>query len=267
MRKRSILTAGLIAAVAAAIVATAAIAATTGAGVTTPDGNTQAVGVMITPKKLGKKTYTPGALEATTKLTTSAASGVPSPTVRVVLDFDKNAKLFTKGIPTCDPAKLQNTSTEVAKQLCGSAIIGSGTATALLPVGSTVYTVNQVVTAFNGVPQGGKPVVILHTYGTTPIQTTLVLVGAVTNYNKEGYGPRLDLEVPKIAGGTGALTDFNVKISKKYKYKGKAVSFISAKCPKSGKLKARAQFTFLDGQSSTPTTTQTCKQQPEPKKK
>jgi hypothetical protein len=267
MRKRSLLIAGLAATVAAAIVASAAIAGSTGAGVTTPDGNTQSVGVLVTPKTLAKKTYTAASLEATTKLTTSAASGVPSPTVRVVLDFDKNAKLFTKGIPTCDPAKLQNTSTEVAERECGKAKIGSGTASALLPVGTTIYTVNQVVTAFNGVPQGGKPVVILHTYGTTPIQTTLVLVGAITNYNKEGYGPRLDLEVPKIAGGAGALTDFNVKITKKYKYKGKPASFISAKCPNSGKLKARAQFIFLDGQSSTPTSVQTCKQKPEPKKK
>ncbi len=260
MRKRSFLIAGLAATVAVAIAATAAIAGSTGAGVTTPDGNTQSVGVLITPKKLGKKTYTAANLEATTKLTTSAASGVPSPTVRVVLDFDKNAKIFTKGIPTCDPAKLQNTSTDVAKQLCGSAIIGTGTASALLPVGEKIYTVSPVVTAFNGVPKGGKPVVILHTYSTTPIQTTLILYGPVSNFNKEGYGPRLDLTVPLIAGGQGALTDFNVKINKKYKYKGQPVSFISAKCPNSGKLKARAQFTFLDGQSSTPTSTQTCTQ-------
>jgi hypothetical protein len=267
MRKRSFLIAGLAAVAATAIVVSAAIAGSVGAGVTTPDGNTQAVGVLITPKKLSKTVYTAGALEATTKLTTTAASGIPSPTTRVVLDFDKNAKLFTKGIPTCDPAKLQSTSTDIALQECGSAKIGSGAATALLPVGEKIYTVNQTVTAFNGVPQGGKPVVILHTYGATPIQSTLVLIGSVTNYNKEGYGPRLDLTVPLIAGGSGALTDFNVKISKKYKYKGKPVSFISAKCPKSRKLKARAQFTFLDGQTSTPTTTQSCAQKPEPKRK
>jgi len=258
MRNRSFLIAGLAAVVAVAIAASAAIAGSTGAGITTPDGNTQSVGVLITPKKLGKKTYTAANLEATTKLTSTQP--VPSPTVRVVLDFDKNAKIFTKGIPTCNPAKLQNTSTEVAKQQCGKAIIGSGTAKALLPVGSTIYSINAAVTAFNGVPKGGKPVIILHTYSTTPIQTTLVLYGPVTNYNKEGYGPRLDLTVPLIAGGQGALTDFNVKISKKYKYKGQPVSFISAKCPNSGKLKSRGKFTFLDGQSSTPKSTQTCTQ-------
>ena len=33
------------------------------------------------------------------------------------------------------------------------------------------------------------------------MQTTLVLTGVVKNYNKQGYGPRLDVEVPLIAGG------------------------------------------------------------------
>jgi hypothetical protein len=118
------------------------------------------------------------------------------------------------------------------------------------------------VTAFNGVPQGGKPVILLHTYGTTPVQTTLVLTGKVSNLNKEGFGPRLDVEVPLIAGGTGALIYFNAKIDHKYKYKGKPVSYISAKCPSSKKLKYRSVFTFHDGQTSDPTYSQTCKQNP-----
>lgn len=262
MRKRSTWIVA-IALVAAAAIASAAIAAPVGAPVGSPDGNAQAVGSLITPKKLGKKTFTPAALEVTTQLrSTTAANGVPVPTTLVSLDFDKNAKIFTKGVPTCDASKLQNVSTEIAEQACGNAKIGSGKATALLPAGTQVFTVNQTVTAFNGVPQGGKPVVLLHTYGTTPIQTALVLVGVVSNFNKEGYGPRLDLTVPLIAGGTGALTDFSVKIDKKYKYKGKPVSFISAKCPNSKKLKTRSVFTFKDGQTSNPTSVQTCKQNP-----
>jgi hypothetical protein len=263
MRKRPSLILGLAVVVAGVVAASAAIAAPLGAGVATPNGNVQSIGVLITPKKLAKaapKTAaTPANLEVTTKLT-NASSPVPKPTVRVVVDFDKNASIFTKGLPTCDPAKLQNTSTEVALQQCGRAKIGSGTAAALLPASSQIYTVNQTVTAFNGVPQGGKPSVILHTYGTTPLQTTLVLVGTVSRSNKEGYGPRLDLDVPKIAGGTGALTDFSVKISKRWRYKGKQVSFVSAKCPNSKKLKARGAFDFIDGETAVPTSTQSCTQ-------
>ena len=101
---------------------------------------------------------------------------------------------------------------------------------------------------------------LLHTYGTTPIQTTLILNGVVSNYNKEGYGPRLDVDVPLIAGGAGALLEFNVKIDKKFSYKGKKRSFISAKCPNNKKLKSRGEFTFKDGEVITAYSKQSCKQ-------
>jgi hypothetical protein len=256
MHRRPTLIVGLAVAAAAAIAATAAFA---GPVVSGKDGNTQSIDSVISPKRLSKTQFTPAALKVTTATaSTTAANGVPSPATHAVIDFDRNAKLFTKGIPTCDPAKLQNTSTEAALAACSKAKIGSGTASALLPVGAQVFTVNQTVIAFNGVPQGGKPVVILHTYGTTPIQTTLVLVGTVTNYNKQGYGPRLDLQIPLIAGGAGALTGFQVKIDKKFSYKGKKRSFVSARCT-TGKLKARAAFTYKDGEQLTALSTQTCK--------
>ena len=258
MRKRSTLIVGMAMALVAALAASVAVA---GAPVTGADGNSQAIDVKIGPKKLSKTQFTPATLEVTTKVTNATTKGnVPFPATRVVVDFAKPVKLFTKGLPTCTASKLQNVSTDVAKQNCKGAIIGSGKAAALLPVGETIFPVNQVVTAFNGVPKGGKPTVLLHTYGTTPIQTTLVLNGVVSNYNKQGYGPRLDVEVPLIAGGAGALTDFNVKIDKKWKYKGNSVSFISAKCPNNKKLKARGAFTFLDGETITALSNQSCQQ-------
>jgi hypothetical protein len=267
MRKRSTLIVGLAVAAIATVVASSAIAGPVGAPVASSDGNSQAIGAVLAPKKLYKKIFTPGSLEVTTALTTTAAGGFPSPVTHVVIDFDKNAKVFSKGVPTCNSSLLQNTSTEVALQQCGKAKIGEGTAQAILNVGGKLLPAPATVTAFNGVPQGGKTVVLLHTYATTPVQTTLVLTGVVSNLNKEGYGPRLDVEVPLIAGGTGALLNFNVKISKKYKYKGEPVSFIYAKCPASKKLKVRSTFTFKDGQTSNPAYTQPCAQKPEPKTK
>jgi hypothetical protein len=257
MRKRPTLIVGLV---VAALVALVASVATAGEPVTGADGNSQSIDVKIAPKKLSKTKLTPASLEVTTKVTTSNPTGVPSPATRVVVDFDKNARLYTKGLPTCTAAQLQNTSTEVAEQACSKAKIGSGRAAALLPVGTKIFPVQQVVTAYNGAPQGGRPTVLLHTYGTTPIQTTLILNGVISNYNKEGYGPRLDVEVPLLAGGAGALLEFNVKIDKKFSYKGEKRSFISAKCPNSKKLKARGAFTFKDGETITAFSKQSCQQ-------
>jgi hypothetical protein len=247
----------LIVAIIALATATAAIA---GPVVTGPDGNTQSIDSLITPKKLSKTRLTPATLKVTT-LTTSTTdpAGVPSPAIHATIDFDKSTTLFTKGLPTCNQAQILNQSTENAERICGKAKIGTGHAIAYLRAGQ-VYEVPQTVTAFNGVPKGGKPTVLLHSYGTTPLQVSLVLVGTVSKFNKEGYGPRLDLEIPLLAGGTGALKEFEVKINKKWRYKGQQRSFIASKCPNSKKLKARGKFDYRDGQSLTALSTQSCKQ-------
>jgi hypothetical protein len=261
MRKRFILIASLVALVAIAIPVSAALAGET---VTGPDNNTQSIEASVTPKVLYKKTAKLASLFVDVK--TGATSGIPSPAVHDLIDFDQNLSLATKGLPTCSASQLQNTSTEAAERACGDAKIGTGSATTLLPLG-TLYTEPTKVTAFNGVPQGGKPVVLLHAYGTSPLQTTLVLVGTVSSYGKEGYGPRLDVTVPPIAGGVGVITDFNVKIQKSWTYKGKKMSFVSAKCPASKKLKYRGAFTYADGTTITATHTQACTPKAEPKKK
>jgi hypothetical protein len=263
MHKRFTPIAGLAALIAVAIPVSAALAGET---VTGPDGNTQSLEASVAPKALYKTKSSPAALNVEVKTGTTAASGVPSPAVHDVIDFDKNLSLTTKGLPTCAAAKLQNTTTEAAEAACADAKIGSGSATTLLPL-STFYNEPTKVTAFNGVPQGGKPVVYLHAYGTSPLQTTLVLTGVVSNLGKEGYGPRLDVTIPAIAGGAGVITDFKVKIQKSWTYKGKKTSFVSAKCPAAKKLKYRGAFTYADGTTIEANTTQACTPKPEPKKK
>lgn len=263
MRRRSLVS-GLAVAVATAAISSAAIAGPTGKPVVSADGNSQSIGAVVTPKRLYQRKFSPAALEVTTKLRSrSAANGVPVPTTDVRVDFDKGTRIFTKGIPTCRAGKLQNVSTEIALRECRRARIGQGTARALLPIGERVFPVKQTVTAFNGQPKGNRPVVLLHSYGTTPVQTTLVLVGTVRNYDKQGFGPRLDVTVPLIANGAGALTDFRVKIDRKYRWKGKRRSFLYAKCPRSNRLKVRSVFKFLDGQTTEPTYRQTCQRRPE----
>lgn len=264
MRKRFTLIAGLAAFTALAIAVSAASAGET---VTGPDGNTQSIEASVSPKALYRKAASPATLSVEVKTGSStAANGVPSPATHDVIDFDRNLSLATKGLPTCKAAQLQNTTTEAAKKACGNAVIGSGTAMTLIPLG-TLYHEPTTVTAFNGAPQGGKPVVLLHAYGLAPVQTTLVLVGTVTNLGKEGYGPRLDVTVPPIAGGFGAITDFKVKIHKTWTYKGKKMSFVNAKCPASRKLKYRGAFTYHDGTTIDASTAQACTAKPERKAK
>jgi hypothetical protein len=267
MRKR--LTLAVATAVATAIIVVAGAGAAQSPVLTGPDGNTQSIAVSITPQKLSKTVAEPVTLDVTTATTTTnpaANKGAPVPAVEAVVDFPKGTKIFSKGYPTCDAGLIQNTSTEAALEACKKAKIGSGEGTADLVVGERIFPVTTAITAFNGVPVGGKPVILLHTYSQSPIQTTLVLIGAVSDFNKEGYGPRLDVTIPLIAGGQGAITGFHVKIFKKFRYKGKLQSYVSATCINK-KLKARGEFVFKDGESLTPMLTGKCSQTPEAKKK
>ena len=263
MRKR--LTIVVAMAVGVAVTVAGVAAAVQSPTLVGADGNTQSIAVKYTPQKLSKKQAEPVTLEVKTATgSRTAANGVPSPAVRAVVDFPKGLEIFSKGYPTCDPAVLQNTSTERAIEECKRAQIGSGQGSADLLVGEKVFPVVTTITAFNGVPQGGKPVILLHNYAATPIQTTLVLTGVVKSLDQGPYGRRLDVEIPLIAGGQGALTSFGVKISKTFTYKGKKRSYVSMTCP-SKKLKTRGQFVFRDGESLTPSVTQNCTQKPEKK--
>lgn len=260
MRKR------LTYAVLAAVAAVLALATTAAAVLTAPDGNTQEIAVKISPTKLFKKKATPVKLDVTTKTaSTTDPFGKPVPAVEAVIDFAKGTSIHSKGYPTCNQENLEGVTAEVGFEKCRKAKIGSGSATALLPAAKGVATESLIVSAYNGVPVGGHPVVLLQAYGTAPVQTTQVLIGVVTNYNKEGFGPRLTVAIPPIAAGAGALTEFHAVISKKYTYKGKTVGYVNATCP-SKKLKARGKFVFKDGQSLTPEVSGKCTQKPEKKK-
>jgi hypothetical protein len=264
MRKRLIFVVAM--AVGVAVTAAGIASAVQSPVLVGPDGNTQSIAVKYSPQKLSKKTAEPITLEVKTATTsTTSPSGTPIPAVRAVVDFPKGLKIFTKGYPTCDPALLQNTSTEKAVEECKRAIIGTGQGSANLQVGEQVFPVITGITAFNGVPQGGKPVILLHNYSSSPIQTTLVLVGVVKNFNQGPYGTRLDVEIPLIAGGQGALTGFGVKIFKTFSYQGKKRSYVSATCL-TKKLKTRGEFVFRDGEALTPEVTQKCAQKAEKKK-
>ena len=267
MRKRLTLSAtlGLVAAVSV----TGGALAVQSPVLTGADGNTQSIAFSVKPQKLSKKTAEPVTLEVKTATTTTnpaANKGAPIPAVQAVIDLPEGMRVFNKGFPTCDANLIQNTSTEAALEACKKAQIGSGSGTADLVVGTKIFPVGTAITAFNGIPVGRKPVILLHTYSQSPVQTTLVLIGTVTNYGKQGYGPRLDVNIPLIAGGQGAITSFQVKIFKTYSYKGKVRSYISATCPNK-KLKARGEFVFRDGESLTPAVVQKCAQKPESGKK
>jgi hypothetical protein len=155
------------------------------------NGNTQRIAVSFIPQKLSKTVAEAVALDlsATTGTTNPAANkGAPIPTVEAVVDLPEGTKFFSRGYPTCNAGMIQDTSTEAALKACEKARVGGGEGTADLVVGDQIVPVTTAITAFNGKPVGRKPVILLHTYSPPPLQATFVLAGAVSEYDKEGFG-------------------------------------------------------------------------------
>lgn len=255
MRKRSISIIGLIAATVAVVATSVAVAGT----VAGSDGMSLTADVKISPKKLSKKAPAPAAIKITTKTTTTGTSGTLNPVVKAVMDFDKNGKYFAKGLPTCREKSLVGKTPDVAKRICGKGRIGGGQVIADVAFfGSSPIEQKAELTAFNGVPKGGKPTVVLYAYSTSPVAVSYVFSGVVSRYKKNGYGSRFEIDFPALFGGNGAIREFNVKIDKKFTHKGKKRSVVSAKCPGSKKLKSRVAFTYASGETITAPSTQSC---------
>jgi hypothetical protein len=199
----------------------------------------------VSPAKLPKQTPAPITLKVSGKVATADGTRVPA-LKTVALQFDKHGSIYTKGLPTCNPAKLRSTLTAQAKRVCGPALVGTGR------VGAEIYFPEQPpfsasgpLLIFNGAPKGGKPVLIFHVHADVPAPTTFVTSGAVSKASGK-YGTSTEIQVPTIAGGQGSLTSFEATIHKTWTYKGQRRSLLLASCP-TGRLFAHGEFTFADG--------------------
>jgi hypothetical protein len=183
---------------------------------------------------------------------------VPPPMKTAVVEFDKAGKVDTKGLPTCKPAKLQNTDAQAARKACKKAIVGTGKADAKIVFpGQSPVDAPAPVTVFNGTPIHGHPNFLIHAYTTVPVPTTFVVPGELTKLHGK-YGTKLTLKVPKIAGGSGSLVLFKVKVNKTWKFKGKKHSYISGACPSSHKLLIQGKFSYKGAPSETAKDTASC---------
>jgi hypothetical protein len=253
MRKHLIWVLGLAVAVGSVVLASVVTAAP----------NTQTITTKIAPKKLPKSSKVPVSLDTNVFATNPTnANQVPNPTTNAKVDYDKALKFQQKGFPTCDTSGFgAATTTQDVKDECGDAVIGSGSATVVVPTatGAPPLTVHADVIAAN--VKGNK--ILLHSYNS--LSGGQPLIGQLSKESNGPYGTLLDVDVPPLAGGSAVITQFQTKIDKTvYKFKGKKLSIVASSC-KDKKLKSQARFTDNQGQLATGTSSYACKQKPSKK--
>ncbi len=203
----------------------------------------------FTPKTLSKTKLTPITLNVSGKLKT--VDGTHPPALKEFnVETDKNGAIEVKGLPVCTASKLQSQDTKHAEAICKSAIIGSGQAKAEIafPEQAPIPATSKII-AFNGGFSGGVTTLYIHAYLTVPTPAAIVTTVKIKKIHAGRYGLKAVSTIPKIAGGSGSVTDFNLTINKK--------GVLLAKCP-DGKLQARGEAKFSDGTVAKAEVLRTC---------
>jgi len=182
---------------------------------------------------------------------------------RMSVAVNRYGLLSTTGLPICRPSELEATSSEAALARCRGARVGYGSFEANVDFPDLVFPVKGKMLAFNSRARG-RPAIALHIYGSNPVEATFVLIFHISHPSKGRFGTVLSTRIPKIAADFGYLTNLTLTFGRRYRHKGEARSFLSARCAAPpgfpGALFAfvRGSFVFANGQTVSPTLTRDC---------
>lgn len=197
------------------------------------------------PSSLPRSTYAPINFDGEANLR-AVDGGAPPPLQQLILDFDRDGRLATAGLPVCQPTSLEEATPSEARARCHGAMVGTGRASALVSEpGLPLFVVSSPLTFFNGPRLAGKPTVIMHARITAPaVQNFVVTIPIEKRPGRYRYRATVDL--PPIAGGLGSLTHLSASIGKRYRSGGKERSYVSARCG-DGIFSTHGRFTFAGG--------------------
>lgn len=199
----------------------------------------------FTPRTLPRHSFAPIEFRGHADLKTTDGT-VPAALQRAVLEFDRDGRLSTGGLPVCPPERLEEATPEEARRRCPKAIVGVGTVEALIAQeAGTPLQASSPLTLFNGPRLEGRPTVIFHARTTVPATQNFVITLPVEQQSGE-YRYRVTFDLPPIAAGRGAITHIDIKVGKRYTFRGTKRSYVSARCS-DGVLRTRGEFTFSDG--------------------
>lgn len=199
----------------------------------------------ISPTKLPSHRQAPISAHLSDRLGTT--DGTHPPAVQEVeVDLDRNLHVNARGLPVCRRAQLEATTTATAKANCGAALVGAGTDAAEVAFAEQApFTAKGPVLLFNGGVHGDTTLLLIHTYLAVPTPTAVVATVRLSRVPGR-YGLHAVVEVPRIAGGAGSVTRFQLRIGRRFTDDGKEQSYLTASCP-SGHSLVKGRALFADG--------------------
>lgn len=216
----------------------------------------------LAPLALPRDNPAPVAVRLAGGLRTTDGTLLPRVT-RVELGLPGQGVLDTKGLPVCETQKLRNATTAAALASCRDALVGGGRMEAEVNIpNQPAFAVHANLLAFNGRAKGRRAV-IFHAFAADP--PTVVVLPFLLRLHAGRFGTRLVADLPPELGPWPHFARFEVHLFRRFRYRGREHSYLSASCPIPRSFTAgffsfaKASFTLADGRRVGTSITRSCR--------
>ncbi|HET7417550.1 MAG TPA: hypothetical protein VFJ61_08005 [Solirubrobacterales bacterium] len=216
----------------------------------------------FSPLKLPRERPAPVSVQLVAGLQTSDHSVLPRVT-RVELGIPGQGVITTRGLPTCSPRRLRNTTTEQALASCRPALIGDGRMVAQVKIPNQApFIVHARLLAFNGRVQGQRAVIV---HGIAAKPPTVVVLPFIFHLRPGRFGTALVAHLPPQLGPWPRFAHFEMTLHRRYAYRGRKLSYLGASCPIPRRATAgyfsfaKATFTLAGGRRISTGIARTCR--------
>lgn len=217
----------------------------------------------ISPRALPRQGTAPISVLFSGAISTTDESSPPQ-LKQLRIEINRHGSLDYEGLPVCRASEIQPASSGRALAACRRSLVGQGRFWANIVLsGQEPYPTQGRLLVFNG-QRKGRPLLLGQIYASRPFATSFVIPFTVRKIKGGTYGTALTASLPQALGSWGYVTAIEMKLSRRYTYKGKSHSFISAGCPAPKGFPgaifplARTSFRFADGQKLSSSLTRSC---------
>jgi hypothetical protein len=182
----------------------------------------------LSPLKLPRDRQAPVSVRLDGGLSTADGTTLPRVT-RVTIGLPAQAEIATRGLPTCSQRRLRNATPTEALSACRGALVGHGRleSDVLLP-NQPPFAIRSRLLAFNG-RAGGDKAVVLHAFAADP--PAVVVLPFRIRPGSGRFGTALVADLSPALGPWPHFAHFEMTLSRRYSYRGRSRSYVSASCP------------------------------------
>lgn len=182
----------------------------------------------ISPNALPRKERAPVAVRIDG--TIRVLSGQRLPGLRGIrIALNREGKINTRGLPVCRRNRIEAATPTEALARCGRAIVGSGGLVARTSFeDQKPYLLRADLLLFNAVVRG-RTAILAHLHQSFPAPITRIFYFTIRR-KRGAFGTVLAATLPQSVNRNGYLKTIFLEFQRRYVYRGKRRSYITARC-------------------------------------